>query len=223
MGVSTNDLLQDIVVQEYPCHGRFRYNEAALRVRFPDGGRELDLRYRGHSVEDDDLVVVLEDQKGLEVALHYRVLPQIDALLRWASITSTVPGDRRVGRRRRNCMPFRDLELRNVAGHWGAEQQEVVQTVSTKVVLESRRGSRITTTALRRAESRRHWRLAGRVWAAALAFSGNTKVVVEQTQYGQTLLQLGVNDHDLELLLEPGVPFVTPQVVAVHSSQASTR
>ncbi|MCB0922750.1 MAG: alpha-galactosidase, partial [Actinobacteria bacterium] len=34
-----------------------------------------------------------------------------------------------------------------------------------------------------------------------------------------TLLQLGVNDHDLELPLEPGVPFVTPQVVAVHSSQ----
>ena len=218
--LSTNDLLQDIVVQEYPCHGRFRYNEAAVRVRFPDGGRELDLRYRGHSVEDDDLVVVLEDAKGLEVALHYRVLPQIDALLRWASITSTVPGVtiESVASAQLH-VPFRDLELRNVAGHWGAEQQEVVQTVSTKVVLESRRGISNHHHSPYAVLSRDATETAGRVWAAALAFSGNTKVVVEQTQYGKTLLQLGVNDHDLELPLEPGVPFVTPQVVAVHSSQ----
>jgi alpha-galactosidase len=218
--LSTNDLLQDIVVQEYPCHGRFRYNEAALRVRFPDGGRELDLRYRGHSVEDDGLVVVLEDQKGLEVALHYRVLPRIDALLRWASITSTGPGVtvESVASAQLH-VPFRDLELRNVAGHWGAEQQEVVQRVSTKVVLESRRGISNHHHSPYAVLSREATETSGRVWAAALAFSGNTKVVVEQTQYGQTLLQLGVNDHDLELLLEPGEPFVTPQVVAVYSSE----
>ncbi|TXH33191.1 MAG: alpha-galactosidase [Actinobacteria bacterium] len=216
--LSTNDLLQDIVVQEYPCHGRFRYNEAALRVRFPDGGRELDLRYRGHSVEHDGLVVVLEDQKGLEVALHYRVLPRIDALLRWASITSTGPGVtvESVASAQLH-VPFRDLELRNVSGHWGAEQQEVVQTVSTKVVLESRRGISNHHHSPYAVLSRDATETDGRVWAAALAFSGNTKVVVEQTQYGQTLVQLGVNDHDLELALEPEVPFVTPQVVAVYS------
>ncbi len=218
--LSTNDLTGDIVTQEYPCHGRFRYNEAALRVRFPDGGRELDLRYRGAKAEEDGLDVVLEDVKGLEVALHYRILDGVDGLLRWASITSRVPGVivESVASAQLH-VPFRDLELRNVSGHWGAEQQEVVQTVSMKVVLESRRGISNHHHSPYAVLSRNATETAGRVWAAALAFSGNTKVVVEQTQYGQTLVQLGINDHDLELALAPGEPLVTPQVVAVYSEQ----
>jgi alpha-galactosidase len=47
--LSTNDLIQDVTAQEYPAHGRFRYNEAALLLRFADGGREVDLRYAGGS------------------------------------------------------------------------------------------------------------------------------------------------------------------------------
>ena len=216
--LSTNDLIQDIVVQEYPCHGRFRYNEAALRVRFPDGGRELDLRYREAILGDERLDVVLEDDKGLEVTLHYSVLPEVDALVRWATITSRVPGVvlESVASAQFH-VPFRDLDLRNVSGHWGAEQQEVVQRVSTKVVLESRRGISNHHHSPYAVLSREATEVAGRVWAAALAFSGNTKVVVEQTQYGETLLQLGVNDHDTEVALDPGVGFETPQVVAVYS------
>lgn len=45
--LSTNDLIHDVMPQEYPPHGRFRYNEQCLMVRFPDGGRELDLQYQG--------------------------------------------------------------------------------------------------------------------------------------------------------------------------------
>lgn len=218
--LSTNDLIQDITVQEYPPHGRFRYNEQALLVRFPDGGRELDLGYAEHEAGDDELTVRLADAKGLAVDLHYRVLPDIDAILRWATITSTVAGVTLESVASAQFhIPFRDLTLRNVAGRWGAEQQELVQTVSSKVVLESRRGisnhHHSPYAVLSREASETH----GRVWAAALAFSGNTKVVVEQTQYGQTLLQLGVNDFDLEMPLEPHEPFVTPPVVAVHCDE----
>ena len=44
--LSTNDLIHDVMTQEYLPHGSFRYNEQCLMVRFPDGGRELDLQYR---------------------------------------------------------------------------------------------------------------------------------------------------------------------------------
>ncbi|HQR79833.1 MAG TPA: alpha-galactosidase [Actinomycetota bacterium] len=218
--LSTNDLMPDITVQEYPPHGRFRYNEQALRVKFDDGGRELDLAYTGHETADDQLTVRLTDPKGLTVDLHYRVLPDIDAILRWATITSSVPGVvvESVASAQLH-IPFRDLTLRNVQGRWGAEQQEMVQIVSSKVVLESRRGISNHHHSPYAVLSREATETHGRVWAAALAFSGNTKVVVEQTQYGQTLLQLGVNDFDLELPLEPGVPFVTPQVVAVYCEE----
>jgi alpha-galactosidase len=218
--LSTNDLIQDITVQEYPPHGRFRYNEAALRVRFPDGGREVDLRYREAVVDDRELVVALEDPKGLRVGLHYRVLPEIDVILRWASITSSGPGVvlESVASAQFH-IPFTGLTLRNVAGHWGAEQQEVIETVATKAVLEARRGISNHHHNPYAVLSREATEDCGRVWAAALAFSGNTRVVVEQTQYGQTLLQLGVNDHDLEIDLEPGQPFVTPEVAAVYTDE----
>jgi len=218
--VSTNDFLQDITPQEYPAHGRFRYNEEALMVRFPDGGREADLRYQGHEQGADTLVVTVDDDKGLRVCLHYRVVPDLDLIVRWATVTASVPGVvvESVASAQFN-VPFRDLTLHTVAGHWGAEQQEVVQPVSTKVVLESRRGISNQHHSPYAVLSREATESAGRVWAAALAFSGNTKVVVEQTQYGQTLLQLGINDHDLEITLAPGEPFTTPEAVAVYTEE----
>ena len=33
--LSTNDRIHDVMPQEYPPHGRFRYNEQCLMVRFP--------------------------------------------------------------------------------------------------------------------------------------------------------------------------------------------
>ena len=218
--LSTNDLIQDITPQEYPPHGRFRYNEQALVARFPDGGREVDLQYQRFEAGDRDLVVHLHDPKGLAVALHYRVLPELDAILRWVVLTSSVPGIVLESFASAQLhVPFRDLTLRNVSGRWGAEQQELVRTVTGKIVLESRRGISNHHHNPYAVLSREAGEDAGRVWAAALAFSGNTKVVVEQTQYGQTLLQLGVNDFDLEVPLEPGVPVTTPQVVAVHTDE----
>ncbi len=218
--LSTNDLIQDVVAQEYPPHGRFRYNEEALLLRFADGGREVDLRYVDASVADDELTVRLADDKGLDLALHYRVHPEIDVIVRWAELTSRVPGVvvEAIASAQFH-VPFTGLTLRNVAGHWGAEQQEVVETVRTKVVLESRRGISNHHHNPYAVLSREATETTGRVWGAALAFSGNTKVVVEQTQYGQTLVQLGINDHDLEVALAPGVPFSTPQVVAAFSQE----
>ena len=177
-------------------------------------------QYQRFEAGDRDLVVHLHDPKGLAVALHYRVLPELDAILRWVVLTSSVPGIVLESFASAQLhVPFRDLTLRNVSGRWGAEQQELVRTVTGKIVLESRRGVSNHHHNPYAVLSREAGEDAGRVWAAALAFSGNTKVVVEQTQYGQTLLQLGVNDFDLEVPLEPGVPVTTPQVVAVHTDE----
>ena len=217
--LSTNDLIHDVMPQEYPPHGRFRYNEQCLMVRFPDGGRELDLQYQGYDATDTELTVHLHDPKGVDVDLHYEVLA-VDAIKRWAVITSDVPGlVLESVASAQFAIPFQDLTLRNVEGRWGAEFQQTVQQVSGKVVLESRHGISNHHHSPYAVLSREATETSGRVWAAALAFSGNTKTVVEQTQYGQTLLQLGVNDFDLELTLLEGETFTTPPVVALYSEQ----
>jgi alpha-galactosidase len=216
--VSTNDLIHDITAQEYPPHGRFRYSEQSLMVRFADGGRELDLGYHDHTTDGDSLVVHLRDPKGLEVDLHYRVLAEFDLIERRAVIRNG--GDTAVVLEAASSamftLPFGDLTLRHVEGHWGAEFTEVVQTVRSKVVLEGRRGISNHHNNPFVVLSRGATETDGPVWVAALAFTGNTKCVVERTQFGQTLVSLGVNDHDLEIPLAPGSQFTTPRVVAAH-------
>ncbi len=216
--LSTNDLIQDVTPQEYPAHGRFRYNEAALMVRFADGGRELDLRYVGHEV-GESLVVHLADAKGVRVDLHYEVLANIDVIRRWAVVAADVPIVIESVASAQFHIPFQNLMLRNVAGRWGAEFQEVLQPVSSKVVMESRRGISNHHHNPYAVLSRDATETQGRVWGMALAFSGNTKTVVEQTQYGATLVQLGVNDADLEIALAAGETFTTPDVVATYTDQ----
>lgn len=214
--LSTNDLIQDVTPQEYPGHGRFRYNEHCLAIVFADGGRELDLRYAGYDI-GTDLVVHLRDDKGVHVDLHYEVLPTIDVIRRWAVVHADVPLSVETVASAQFHIPYRDLELRNVAGRWGAEFQEIVQPVTSKVVLESRRGISNHHHNPYAVLSREATETSGRVWGMALAFSGNTKTVVEQTQYGQTLVQLGINDADLAISMDAGDSFTTPAVVATYT------
>lgn len=214
--LSTNDLIQDVTPQEYPAHGRFRYNEATLMVRFADGGRELDLRYTGYDAADG-LVIHLEDDKGVRVDLHYAVIAEMDVIRRWAVITAAVPIVLESVASAQFHIPFQGLLLRNVAGRWGAEFQEVLQPVTSKVVLESRRGISNHHHNPYAVLSRDATEAQGRVWGMACEFSGNTKTVIEQTQYGDTLVQLGINDADLEIALEPGESFRTPAVVATYT------
>jgi alpha-galactosidase len=159
------------------------------------------------------------DAAGVTVDLHYEVLPAPAAVRRWAVVHADRPIVLESVASAQFHLPWRELTLRNVAGRWGAEMQEVVQTVSSKVVLESRRGVSNHHHNPYAVLSRDATETSGQVWGMALEFGGNTKTVVEQTQYAETLVQLGINDFDLEIGLAAGESFTTPAVVAVHTDQ----
>lgn len=57
----------------------------------------------------------------------------------------------------------------------------------------------------------------GEVFFGALRMSGNFSGVVEQTQYGENLVQLGLNSHDLLLELKPGESFSSPAILCGYS------
>ena len=57
----------------------------------------------------------------------------------------------------------------------------------------------------------------GEVFFGALRLTGNFSGVVEQTPYGETLVQMGINPHDCLLALEPG------QTLTARPSCAATR
>lgn len=219
--LSTNDMLADITPQEYPVHGRFRYAEQCLALRFADGMRELRVEVTGHRVDDDELVVSLADaQRAIAIDLHYLVHEQWDLIERWAVVRndgaepvvleSVFSAQFRV--------PYEDLTFRNVQGMWAAEQHAFTQPVSYgKIVIEARRGISTHHHNPYVVLGRHATETTGEVWFGVLRHSGNFKGIVEQSQYGGTSFQLGVNDYDFELRLPPGGQFATPAVVAGYS------
>lgn len=218
---STNDLLADVTPQEYPVHGGFRSGETCLTVQFADGSTELRPEVAGIQADADSVVVQLVDTRGVTIDLHYRVPADLDVIERRAVITNV--GDSPIvlteAASAAVVLPARDLELRNVAGFWGAEQQAFTTPVGpAKLVLEARRG--ISThhhnpyVVLADAGAGEDH---GEVWGAALAWSGNFRAAVEQTPYGFTTAVLGTNPWQSAITLAPGATHTTPRVILTRS------
>ncbi len=218
--LSTNDMYADIAHEEYPCHGGFRYKEQCLAVEFADGTREIRAVYVGHTDTDHLVIHLADEQYGLAIDLHYRTVPGLDLLERWSVIgnRSTQPVTLTSAFSAQFHIAWDDLTLRNVHGLWAAEQQPFTQQVGYgKVVLESRKGvsNHNHNPSFILADDATE--TSGRVWFAALKYPGNFKAVVEQSQYGGTSAQIGINDYDFSMVIEPGESFTTPTVVAGFS------
>ncbi len=220
--VSTNDPVPHLTPEEYPAHGGFRYGETCLRVVLPDGSRELRMRSAGYRADDDVLVLEQRDDvAGIAVDLYYRAIGELDLIERWAVLRNTGPETITAEHFASGQLhiPAANLRFTNVHGHWNAEQQQFQQQVSYgKIVVESRRGTSShhhnPYLILDRDAGERH----GEVWFAALNFGGNFKGVVEQTQYGSTVAQLGLNDYDFAITLEPGEEITAPTMVIGYSA-----
>lgn len=220
--VSTNDPVEQITPEEFPAHGGFRFHETCLRVVLANGSRELRLEVVDHRAEGDELVVQLRDPvAGLDLALHYRAIRDLDLIERWAELRNTGAEPFTVEQFASGQVhvPAVNLRFRNVHGHWNAEQQQFVQRVSYgKVVTESRRGvsnhHHNPYFVLDADAGEDH----GEVWFGALRYGGNFECVVEQTQYGTTLAQLGMNDWDFGVALQPGQSLTTPVMVIGYTA-----
>lgn len=219
--VSTNDPVAHLTPEEHPAHGGFRYTETCLTVALADGSRELRLATVGHRAQGDELVVTQRDEfAGVELDLGYRVLADLDLVERWAVLRNV--GDAPLVVESLSSgqlhIPATDLRLTNVHGHWNAEQQLFTQPVSYgKVVLEMRRGTSThhhNPYLILDLDAAEHQ---GQVWFAALNYGGNFRAVVEQTQYGSTLAQIGLNDFDFAMTLSPGESVVAPTMVIGYS------
>ena len=66
-----------------------RGTEPALKVNFADGTRNLRLRYVSHSINGNELDVILSDPLGVEVKLIYRVYDDCGVIRRQAVITNS--------------------------------------------------------------------------------------------------------------------------------------
>lgn len=224
--VSTNDPVFEITREEFPVYGGLRYKEHCLKAAFKDGTREVVYEYGGYEViqakDHEELIIQLKDRHyDFVMELHYKVYEEFDLMersvvLKNRSLQTILIEKLHSGQFH---IPCENLNFSNVHGHWGAEQQRFVQKVNYgKIVIENRRGI----------SSHNHnpyfildngaTEHTGDVYFGALRMSGNFSGVIEQTPYGETLAQMGLNSHDFALELKPGDTFEAPAILCGYSS-----
>jgi hypothetical protein len=77
-----------VIDEEYAGWGGLNFVEPSLKVMFADGVRDLVLKHYAHQFKtESELVVTLKDvYYSLFLHLHYRVLADVDLIVRWVEI-----------------------------------------------------------------------------------------------------------------------------------------
>jgi alpha-galactosidase len=212
---------------EYPGWGGRYYNEPALKVTLASGVRDLVLKYASQEIRGDTLEIRLKDiQYDLFVKLTYKVFPKEDVIRKQAEIENRTPQLVTVESAQSGAwyVPAGEgYRLTYLTGRWAGETQLTREPILPgKKVLESRRGN--TSHQLNpwfaidaRGEADEEH---GRVWFGALGWSGNWKLVVEDTPPAhQVRVTGGYNDFDFSWPLAPGESLSTPPYYGGFSSQ----
>jgi alpha-galactosidase len=202
---------------EYPGWGGRQYLEPSLKVTLADGVRDLVLKYVDQTINGDTLQLKLKDIKyDLFVTLTYRAYPAEDVIRKTAdiqnktgqvvTIESAQSGVWYLPRGRRYRLTY-------AAGRWAGEDQLQQQEIQQgKVVLESRRGntSHQLSPWFAIDQGGKADQETGNVWFGTLGWSGNWKLVVEDTPMHQIRVTGGYNDFDFSYPLKPGEHLETP-------------
>jgi alpha-galactosidase len=212
--------------QEFVGWGGGLFVEPDLKITFPDGNRDLVLKYASHSVDGNRLFIVMKDiQLEVYVTLEYELDAETGILRRSATIENRTKGSftiEQVASGTWNLPRGTDYRLRYLTGRWAAEfnvQQQLVRP--GKTVLESRRGTTGAQNnpwfAIDRAGENdpEH----GDVWFGALGWSGSWQITVEQDQLQQVRVTGGMNAFDFSYVLKSGERFQTPYFYGGYSEE----
>ncbi len=211
--------------EEYAGWGGGLFVEPALKISFPNGNRDLELRFLSASHEADGITVTVKDvSEDVYVHLHYTVDSTTGIIGRSSTIENKTKAPvtiQQAAAATWNLPRGDDYTLRYLTGRWAAEwqvQQRQLQPGAT--ILESRRGST--------GHQNNPWFAlehgagqdedTGEVWFGALAWSGSWRITVEQDQLRQVRITGGYNPFDFSYKLAPGDKLDTPVFYGGHTS-----
>jgi alpha-galactosidase len=209
--------------QEYPGWGSAFYGEPALKLSFPDGNRDVVLRYASHRIEGPRLRVQLEDiSRDVRVELRYEIDSETGILARSASIENHTGKPLVVQQAAAAAWSLPgadDYRLYSLSGRWAGEWSlDERRLAPGMTVLESRRGSTGHQNnpwfAVARDTSNEE---SGPVWFGALAWSGSWRISVEQDSTHRLRITGGYNPFDFGYRLAPGAALETPVFYAGYT------
>ena len=207
--------------EECSSFGGMRYKETSLKVSYEDGVRDFRYKVEARSVEGNHLVISLRDIfYHLQVNLHYLVHEKEDIIEKWREIEN--PGDSTVTLEKvfsgEFTLPGENYRLINSNGTWNDEFKWREDTLNSgKKVYENLRGATAHVAVPGFMVYQNADENQGEVWFGTLGYSGNFKVVAEQTPYEYLNIQIGINDTDFVWKLKGKEKFETPAVYAGYS------
>ena len=232
----------DALPQEYPSYGTGDYRSTALIVENADGSTACDLRYRSHHIfngkykipglpavyadetESQTLEIVMEDAvTGVEVTLQYGVLPDYDVITRSEKIVYRGEGKICIRKAQSACLDFVQgkYDLLTFYGRHAMErtmQREPV-THGSHVIGSVRGTSSHQYNPMMILAEKDTTEDHGGCYAMSFVYSGGFKAEVEKDQFGQTRMQMGLQEEQFSYPLEKGQEFVIPEVILTCSNQ----
>ena len=218
------DLPLTTTPQEFVGWGGGLFVEPDLKITFPNGNRDLVLKYVSNSIDGNKLSIVMKDiSLEVYVTLEYQLDAETGILRRSADIANRTGAPftiEQVAAGTWNLPRGTDYRLRYLTGRWAAEWNVQKQPIHPgKTVLESRRGTTGAQNnpwfAIDREGSNDEQQ--GSVWFGALGWSGSWQITVEQDQLQQVRVTGGMNAFDFGYRLKSGESFQTPYFYGGYS------
>jgi alpha-galactosidase len=223
---SSFDPSTDATAQEFVAWGGGVYVVPDLKITFPDGNRDLVLRYVSHIIDGNTLTIVLKDiQRDVFVTVRYEIDAATGVLARSARIENKTEAPFTIedaSSATWNLPSDREYELFYLTGRWAGEWDLQRQAIHPgKTVLESRRGST--------GDENNPWFAVARgnpqdedfgdVWFGALAWSGSWQIAIEQNEDRQVRITGGYTPFDFSYRLVPGECLQTPTFYGGYSHE----
>ncbi|KAJ0418621.1 putative melibiase [Aspergillus carlsbadensis] len=234
--------MPDRVRREFPDQGRGDFRIPAVRIHQTEGHSVSAFLYQSHEVvkgkpglpglpatfgsEDDatTLIIHLYDKYGDVAAdLSYTVFPAYNAIVRSTSITNKGKGAITVESLASISVDFprEELEMIGLHGDWAREahrqRQKVeygVQSIGSTTGFSSHlHNPFLALVHPSTTESQ------GEAWGFSLVYTGSFAGYVEKGSQGLTRVSFGFHPHQLSWPLAPGETLVSPECVAVYSSE----
>jgi alpha-galactosidase len=218
------DLSVTTTPQEFTGWGGGLFVEPDLKITFPDGNRDLELKYVSHKIDGNKLSILMKDiSLDVFVTVEYEADAETGILRRSATIENRTGAPFTIEQAAAGtwCLPRgTDYRLRYLTGRWAAEWSVQEQPIHPgKTVLESRRGTTGAQNnpwfAIDRSGSNNQEQ--GSVWFGALGWSGSWQISIEQDLLQQIRVTGGFNAFDFGYLLKSGERFQTPPFYGGYS------
>jgi alpha-galactosidase len=224
-GNSSFDMPVNTTQQEFVGWGGGLVVVPDVKITFPDGNRDLVLRYVSHSLQNNTLSITMKDiSRDVSVALLYQIDSATGIVARSARIENHTNAPLTVEQAFAatwNLPASSDFQLRYLTGRWAGEWNlQQGPLLPGKVVLESRRGSTGDEVnpwfAIERGNEPDQD--TGNVWFGALGWSGSWQINIEQDWQHRVRVTGGYTPFDFAFHLAPGDSLETPKFYGGYST-----